>query len=99
MKEDYNIPGDPLGKFGRMRLRYIKEAKPALYGRLKLSGELQAYLYRIDAEAIDMLIRIEDSYIERHPLPSSEDFMTVVRARNAVRMAAEEMVLNEMIHC
>jgi hypothetical protein len=48
MSNEYNIPGEPLGKFGRMRLAYIKEAKPTLYGRLKLSGELQAHLYRID---------------------------------------------------
>jgi hypothetical protein len=93
------IYDQPLGKCGRMRLKYIKEAKPALYGRMKLSGELEAYLYRIDEEAGEMLYNIEGKYIERHPLPSGDDFIAVVRARNTARMVAEELVLHEMIYC
>jgi hypothetical protein len=99
MANEYDISGEPLGKYGRMRLAYIKESKPTLYGRLKLSGELQAYLYRIDEEAGEMLYNIEEKYIERHPLPSSDDFFAVVRARNTARMVAEELVLNDMIYC
>ena len=99
MNDDYNIPGNPLGKYGRMRLAYLRETKPALFAELKWFGKLQAHLYEIDEQAGEMLFRIEGEYIERHPLPGGEDFMAVVRARNTARMVAEEFVLHELIYC
>jgi hypothetical protein len=99
MAQDYNIPGNPLGKYGRMRLAYIKNEKKALFRELKQSGKLQSYLYDIDEQAADMLFRIEENYIKRNPLPSGDDFMAVVRARNTAHSIAEEFVLHDLIYC
>ncbi len=38
----------PLGKYGRMRLRYLREHQPVLYNQLLLSGKLMAHLHSID---------------------------------------------------
>jgi len=99
MANDYNIPGNPLGKFGRMRLAYLKNEKTALFQELKQSGKLQSHLYSIDEQAIDMMIRIEDDYIKRNPLPNGDDFFAVARARNTARSVAEEFVLHDLIYC
>ena len=99
MNRDYNIPGNPLGKFGRMRLDYLKNEKTAMFLELKQSGKLQSYLYSIDEQAGEMLFKIEADYIEQNPLPSGDDFMAVVRARNTARSVAEEFVLNDLIYC
>jgi hypothetical protein len=99
MNNDYNIPGNPLGKYGRMRLAYLKAEKTAMLFELTGSGKLQAHLHGIDEQAGEMLFKIEDEYIERHPLPSGDDFMAVVRARNTARSVAEEFVLHDLIYC
>ena len=39
----------PLGKYGMMRLNYIKEHRPGLFNRVLLSGKLMDHLHGIDA--------------------------------------------------
>jgi hypothetical protein len=65
-----------------MRLAYLKAEKTAMLFELARSGKLQSHLYSIDEQSGEMLFSIEDEYIKRHPLPSGDDFMAVVRARN-----------------
>ena len=38
----------PLGKYGRMRLNYLKEHRPGLFSSLLLSGKLMEQLHEID---------------------------------------------------
>ena len=54
---DYYLPdleiesSQPLGKYGRARMKYLKEHRPGLYSRLLLSGKLYDDLREVDAEA------------------------------------------------
>ena len=56
---DYYIPDlklseqseAPIGKYGRMRQRYLKEHRPGLYSSLILSEKLYPHLLEIDREA------------------------------------------------
>ena len=64
---DYTLVGDyylpdlkpfeapPLGKYGRMRLRYLKEHHPCTYTALLLSGKLYDDLHDADETAQTML--------------------------------------------
>ena len=45
----------PIGKFGRARMKYLKEYRPGLYSRLLLSGKLYDDLNEVDAEAQRLL--------------------------------------------
>ena len=38
----------PLGKYGRMRMRYLREYRSLLFNQLLLSGNLMKHLYSID---------------------------------------------------
>lgn len=93
---DRGIP--PLGKYGRMRLNYLKTAKPALFLEYKQSGTLTRHLKNIEDESTEMLIRMEEAYIQKNPLPKGDDFMAVVRARYQARDYAEEIVLHSLIY-
>ena len=59
--ENYYLPdleiesGQPIGKFGRARMKYLKEYRPGLYSRLLLSGKLYDDLNEVDAEAQRLL--------------------------------------------
>ena len=44
-------PEAPIGKYGRMRQRYLKEHRPALYSSLILSEKLYSHLLEIDRVA------------------------------------------------
>ena len=49
----------PLGKYGRMRMRYLREHRSLLFNQLLLSGKLMKHLYSIDdacQERMDLLI-------------------------------------------
>jgi len=39
----------PAGKYGMMRLNFLKEHRPGLFNRLLLSGKLMDHLHEIDA--------------------------------------------------
>ena len=44
-------PAAPIGKYGRMRQRYLKEHRPGLYSSLILSEKLYPHLLEIDLTA------------------------------------------------
>ena len=44
-----------IGKYGRMRKRYLKEHRPILFSNLLLSGKLDQLLTEIDRACVDQL--------------------------------------------
>ena len=48
-------PGYPLGKYGIIRMQYLKEHRPGLYARLLLSGKLNDDLHQADVQAKHLL--------------------------------------------
>ena len=97
--ETLEYENQPLGKYGRMALKYLHETNPQRFSLLKMTGRLMTEMYRIDEEATEMPCKIEDEYIKKHPLPSGDDFFAVIRARNTARSVAEEFVLRDLIYC
>ena len=48
-------PDRSMGKYGLMRLRYLKEHRSGLFNRLTLSGKLYAHLLETEDAANDLL--------------------------------------------
>ena len=48
-------PGQPIGKYGRARLRYLQEYRPIMYNQLLLSGKLYDDLHQVDADVEHLL--------------------------------------------
>ena len=94
-------PGYPLGKYGMVRMQYLKEHRPGLYTRLLLSGKLNDDLHHVDVQAQYLL----DTMI---PQMTKEDGMTEhlkmmdqlrwVGMMNAIKSQVEEIIWNEIIH-
>lgn len=55
----------PVGRWGRMYKRYLKEHHPARYQVLLLSGRLNTYLADIDAQAEERLELLAQQMAER----------------------------------
>ena len=91
----------PIGKYGRMRKRYLKEHQPVRYTNLLVTGNLDKHLAEIDEaceEQMELLIR---QMAEREGVTEAlkaADQMEWVRRMNSIRNRAEEIVLSELVY-
>ena len=93
-------PEAPIGKYGRMRQRYLKEHRPGLYSSLILSEKLYPHLLEIDRAARErmdaMLPRMMEAAGVTEEL-KARDQLAWVGGMNSIRSRAEEIILSEMI--
>ena len=89
-----------IGKYGNLRLNFIREHKRGFYTELKMNGELRNHLIDIDKQAkkeVDKLIK-EFAKIENVPLYfDGNNAMLWVGRMNNIKDRAEEIVFNEII--
>ncbi|MBU5456553.1 TnpV protein [Oscillibacter sp. MSJ-31] len=87
------------GRFGRMRLKYLKEHHRATYINLKTSGQLTHHLNEIDHEANEMLRLLIEQMAQAQGVTEQlkEDQMAWVGAMNNIRSAEEEVVMQDVI--
>ena len=89
------------GRFGRMRLKYLKAHRRVTYINLKTSGELMHHLNEIDREANEMLRLLIEQMAQAQGITEqlkAEDQITWVGAMNNIRSAAEEIVCTDVIY-
>lgn len=94
-----NDPEDdqPLGKFGRMAMRYMQEKHRTISTVLKMKGEFMGVLHKVDREATEKLEVIFQQLMEKDPPPETDDIMVRTRHMSGLRNIAEEIVLREIV--
>ena len=106
---DYWIPdlaldedsGRPLGKYGRMRQRFLRDYHSGTYTAMLLTGKLNAYLDEIDQNASDMMDRLTAQMAQAEGVTKTlkaSDQMEWVRRMNSIRNRVEEIVLNDLVY-
>ena len=106
---DYLIPnlalpdiGDnQIGKYGRMRRRYLKEHRRILYTDLLTSGNLRRHLTEIDQACNERMESIVSAMAKQEGVAEAlkaADQMEWVRRMNSIRNRAEEIVLTELVY-
>ena len=83
------------GRYGRLRLKYLKEHRRATYINLKTSGKLTHHLNEIDREANVMLQLLIEQMAQAQGITEqlkAENQMAWVGAMNNIRNAVEEIV-------
>lgn len=96
---EQNLP--PLGKYGRMRERYLKEHRKGLYSYLLLSGKLPQHLQEIDEVAkwrMDILVQQLAENASVTEKFKEKDSMVWTQIMNNLKAQAEEIVLQELIY-
>ena len=96
-REEYNI-----GKYGRMRKRYLKEHRPILFSNLLLSGKLDQHLSEIDCVCVERMDLLTRQMADREGVTEAlkaADQLEWVRRMNSIHNRAEEIVLNELVYC
>ncbi len=105
---DYLIPDltlngqeqKPLGKYGRMRKKYLQEHRPVLWNQMILSETLYPHLREIDETASrrleQMLPALAKEAGATEELKAS-DPMAWVGLMNSCKAQAEEVILSELV--
>ena len=106
---DYLIPDlalteqeqKPLGKYGRMRKKYLQEQRPVLWNQMILSETLYPHLREIDETASrrleQMLPALAKEAGATEQLKAS-DPLAWVGLMNTCKAQAEELILTELIY-
>lgn len=100
---DISIPdGDKsIGKWGRMRLRFLKENKPILYNQMILNGTLQSHLVETNETANRRLEKMIPEMAAAEGIDENlkgADQMEWVRRMNSIQHRADEIILSELIY-
>ena len=94
-------PPGPLGKFGRMRKRYLEQRRDGTFSTLILSGQLTQHLQDIDQAARDQMATLIRQLAATEGVTEElkdRDQMEWLRRMNSIRNRAEEIVMNELIY-
>lgn len=105
---DYYIPDlklseqteTPIGKYGRMRKRYLEKHRPILYNNLILQERLYPHLLEIDRAANERMDTLMPQLMKAAGVDEvlkAADQMRWVGVMNTLKAQAEEMILSELI--
>ena len=107
---DYYIPNIVLqkprrtgnvGKYGRMRARYLRENKKAEYSIMLINNELINHLLDIEGicrERIDMLVKQMSEKENVNEELKANNQIKWVQMMNNIKNRVEEIVINEIIY-
>ncbi len=91
----------PIGKYGRMRKRYLKEHRPVVYSQLIVSGNLFSHLREIDSTCNARMEQVVKQMAKAENVTESlkaENQIEWVSRMNGIQNRAEEIVLQELIY-
>ena len=96
-----NIKNFKVGKYGKLRLRYLKEHKKAEYTILLMDNKLQKHLMDIDTTANERFDLLMKQFAEKENITEelkATNQMEWVCRMNNIKNRAEEIIFNELIY-
>lgn len=95
-KERFNI-----GKYGLLRLNYMKKEKLGLYFDLLVNDKLNEYLHNIDTTVMEKVQKLIKELAEKENITEklkSSNQMQWIGKMNSIRNIVEEIVLKDYIY-
>ena len=96
-----NMKNFKLGKYGKLRLRYLKEHKNAEYIILLMDNKLQKHWLEVDKIANERFELLMKQYAEKENITEelkAKDQLKWVGLMNNIKHSAEEIILKELIY-
>ena len=94
-------PTGTIGKYGRMRKRYLEQKHDGTFSALVLSGKLTQHLQDIDQAARGQMAALTRQLAANQGVTEelkNRDQMAWARRMNSIRNRAEEMVQKDLIY-
>lgn len=83
-----------LGKYGRMRMEYIKEHQPTIFKTFLTTGRLEEILIQTDEKGYELEEEICMNYRSKH---KAKDFLEQVRITEMAKSIAIEIAIKEVV--
>ena len=91
----------PIGRYGRLRERFLREYHHGTYTSMLLTGRLEPHLHQIDSKAQEQADRIVVNLMRENGVDEAvkaRDQLGWVQAVNSFKSMAEEWVLAEIVY-
>ena len=107
MKDEVLLPElslpetEPIGRYGRMRQKYLREHRPILWNQLLMNGTLWPHLHETEEAAqrrIGMMLPKLAAEAGATEALKAADPLKWTGLMNSCKAQAEEAVLNELIY-
>ncbi|HIT73874.1 MAG TPA: TnpV protein [Candidatus Fimicola cottocaccae] len=87
------------GKYGRMRMDYLKNHRKTLFNILVLKGKIYSHIMEIDKTAIERLNQIMEE-LQKTQIPPNKmkNQREWIAHMNNLKSQAEEIILTELIY-
>ena len=96
-ENDYQI-----GKYGHLRLQYLKEQKKAEYSIMLLDGTLRKHIVDTDIQAKERLEVLMKQMLDKNPIDENLKNINPLKwtgLMNNYKYSAEEIIYLELIYC
>ena len=96
-----NMKNFKIGKYGNLRLRYLKEHKKAEYKILLMANKLQKHLMEIDKTSNERCDLLMKQFVEKENITEElkvTNQMEWVCKMNNIKNRVEEIIFNELIY-
>lgn len=101
-QESEETKGKDIGRYGRLRLNYLKENDKVLYQELLLDNKLHEHLVKTNDETKQKINDLVNKLAKQENVDENlkaNNQLEWVQKMNNIRNRAEEIVLNETIYC
>lgn len=96
-EKDYHI-----GKYGHLRLEYLRNNKKADYTIMFMEGSLRKHIVDTDKQAKERFEMLMKQMLDKNPIDENlknTDTLKWVGLMNNYKHSAEEIILKEIIYC
>lgn len=96
-----NITNFNLGKYGRMRLKFLKEHKKEEFTILFINNELQKHLIDVDETATNRFNLLTKQFAEKENITEelkANNQLEWVSSMNNIKNRVEEIIFEELIY-
>ena len=100
-EESKETKGKDIGKYGRLRLNFLKEHKRVLYQELLLNNKLHEHLVKTNGEAQAKVNALINELAKEENVDEklkAKNLLEWVQKMNNIKNRAEEIVCNEIIY-
>lgn len=101
LEESKEIKGNDIGKYGRLRLNFLKVNKKVLYQELLLNNKLHEHLVKTNGKAQTKVNALINELAKEENVDEklkAENQLEWVQKMNNIKNRAEEIVCSELIY-
>nr|WP_076146526.1 TnpV protein [Paenibacillus odorifer] len=97
ISNEANVDQQPLGRYGRMAMNYLRDNHPQRFQILLMQGILMETLHNVEQEALERTEQLTEQLLRLRQIPKTDDTLERTRHLNQIKTTAEELVLNDIV--